>query len=1174
MRTSCRIAVLSIEPSGLSLFHAYDPDSSVVLSLTHDALIRIGSDGRLEPALAVRWEQTSPVEWEIELRQGVRFHNGEPFDVESVIATFHAHFTPAPSPAAHIWGTILRIDKRSSHVVRIVTRAPDAMFERRMTFFAISPAAHIALSGRDSLRDEPIGTGEYRFVRWVRGKEVVLARNRDHWEGRATIDELVLPILRQKRWALALTQGDVDVVANLDVHDAVRLSRVAGVHVESRESALQSVFLLRNRGPLADVRVRRGLNHAVHRQLIASVAHHAMATPAKGIADPRALGHTTDLAAYPYNPDLARRILAEAGYGSGFLLRGLVAESSATIFFAVREFLSRVGVGLEAEIVPRPEWLDRTRHKGATGDPTFDGDFALIGLGNPMLDSLFRHSSYLFSGGPSALLNDPDYDARFRVAASAVGAAAGLTARRELERYASEQALALFMMHHHVHYASRDGFRMPLPSSAHFGGSCLADLRATQARPERAVARTPREPTEPPLAPSPDVANLLFATAHLDTFRLPPGAAFDDPAFRAIWANLTASEARWNVAIEPMMRELVAHADAKAHLANVMQATSRVAICGYGVDGRLLFTNDGYARMVDPTGTMDVILLLAEDRRNPGWDAITLAVEREGAWSGAVRVPNAGRPTDAPAQLHLTVTFARDEYDAVAGHVLVFSDFSGEEERIRGRAVRTILDNVPYALVRIDRSLRVLLGWSRSCDQFFTSRGDDILGVPLGKLLGVDERTSTELTMAVEQVFEGYLPDAAALAQLPTRLRVGGRWLSLSASCVHDARGVTESLLLTVADITALVLAETESERMRGVLTVLTHKTSFIDFIVAHADALAELAAREPDGPGEGWEAWQLLVRRELHTAKGCFGQFALHEIAARVHELEGRVRVVACDLRELLAAVQLLLRDNQPAWGISLEPRDRPEGAQEARLELLGAAVARATTLEDARAAVQSFLEDATSRSVAELLGPLGLAIEQQAAQRNKRVKLTLEGGDVRVPGPQAPVIRSLAHLARNAVDHGIEPPGERGDKGEVGQIRIHVERVPERLFVTVADDGRGIDEDRVVARAIELGVVDAASARSMARDARLCLVLADGMSTAEEVTDTSGRGVGASAVAATVAAAGGQLRISSVAWLGTTISIEVPLRSGATPRLVGASTRASSPALRTGASRAPLRG
>ena len=501
MRTSCRIAVLSIEPSGLSLFHAYDPDSSVVLSLTHDALIRIGSDGRLEPALAVRWEQTSPVEWEIELRQGVRFHNGEPFDVESVIATFHAHFTPAPSPAAHIWGTILRIDKRSSHVVRIVTRAPDAMFERRMTFFAISPAAHIALSGRDSLRDEPIGTGEYRFVRWVRGKEVVLARNRDHWEGRATIDELVLPILRQKRWALALTQGDVDVVANLDVHDAVRLSRVAGVHVESRESALQSVFLLRNRGPLADVRVRRGLNHAVHRQLIASVAHHAMATPAKGIADPRALGHTTDLAAYPYNPDLARRILAEAGYGSGFLLRGLVAESSATIFFAVREFLSRVGVGLEAEIVPRPEWLDRTRHKGATGDPTFDGDFALIGLGNPMLDSLFRHSSYLFSGGPSALLNDPDYDARFRVAASAVGAAAGLTARRELERYASEQALALFMMHHHVHYASRDGFRMPLPSSAHFGGSCLANFvprRPGQNAPWRARLASRRSLRSPP----------------------------------------------------------------------------------------------------------------------------------------------------------------------------------------------------------------------------------------------------------------------------------------------------------------------------------------------------------------------------------------------------------------------------------------------------------------------------------------------------------------------------------------------------------------------------------------------------------------------------------------------------------------------------------------------------
>jgi peptide/nickel transport system substrate-binding protein len=437
--SSASVALYSADPPALDAFHSFDPESYSTISCINDPLLSLAPNGEIEPALATAWFARSPTELDLTLREGVRFHNGDPFDADDVVATFRAHREPTPSPFAAFFGSIKECQKLGKYAVRLVTAFPDALLLRRLFIGGIYPHRVLEQAGRDAFAEQPIGTGAYRFVHWRRGQEIVLRRWPEHWAGRATVDELRLPIVRQKEWVDLLVRGDLDVALNIDCHDAIRAAR-RGLIVRSQPAALSQWLLWANRGPLADVRVRRALNHAVDRTVLVAATEHGSALVQRTIATPDQVGYQADVPGYHYSPALARQLLAEAGYAQGFALRGLVSESSTALYAAVRAFLERVGVSLEAEILPRAEWLRRATGPRKEGRPRYDGDFVLASVDNPLLHSLFHHFIFLYSGGPFSLTTSPDYDQRFRVAATAPSeqAAARLA---ELEVYARDEAL-------------------------------------------------------------------------------------------------------------------------------------------------------------------------------------------------------------------------------------------------------------------------------------------------------------------------------------------------------------------------------------------------------------------------------------------------------------------------------------------------------------------------------------------------------------------------------------------------------------------------------------------------------------------------------------------------------------------------------------------------------------
>jgi two-component system chemotaxis sensor kinase CheA len=179
-------------------------------------------------------------------------------------------------------------------------------------------------------------------------------------------------------------------------------------------------------------------------------------------------------------------------------------------------------------------------------------------------------------------------------------------------------------------------------------------------------------------------------------------------------------------------------------------------------------------------------------------------------------------------------------------------------------------------------------------------------------------------------------------------------------------------------------------------------------------------------------------------------------------------------------------------------------------------------------------------------IVEPLPRMAREVARQLGKRVELSIEGAEIELDRSILDRLSDpLVHLIRNAVGHGIEMPSvrEEAGKNEIGQIAIDARRVKDSIRVSIRDDGAGIDLDRVRERAITAGIVLADLAEDLSPEQLAALVFQPGISTAESISELSGRGVGMDAVRATIESLGGQVEIATRRGCGTTTTMVVPI-------------------------------
>lgn len=400
------------------------------------------------PALATSWEYLDDTTLQVELREGVTFHNGQPFTADDVVFTFERVLRSEEPIGLNSWvaGTIESVEKVDDYTVTITTPEPYAPLIANLTRVHIIPGETFEEMGVDAFAREPVGTGPFRFVEWTIGEEVVLEAFDDHWrEGIPKADAAVFSIIPDEfaRFA-ALRAGEVDIVQNIPATRIDQVEEDPDVRVEAVHGQRNMWIGLMIKPPLDDVRVRRALNYAVDQNaIIDSIFDGYAGEVAPGGFGALAFGYHDDIEPYEYDPDRARELLAEAGYPNGLELEFRCSSdryaSDREVCQAIQAYLEAVGVHTEVQFT---EWAVYSQLRA---EKSMEAMY-FLGYGNSLFDADFPLRLCCWSGGRSETnFHTPELDAMIEEAAATVDEEERLALYREIQQYIRDQAPYIFL---------------------------------------------------------------------------------------------------------------------------------------------------------------------------------------------------------------------------------------------------------------------------------------------------------------------------------------------------------------------------------------------------------------------------------------------------------------------------------------------------------------------------------------------------------------------------------------------------------------------------------------------------------------------------------------------------------------------------------------------------------
>jgi peptide/nickel transport system substrate-binding protein len=354
-----------------------------------DLLLDLDTSGRIVPRLAESWRLIDDVTWEFKLREGVRFHDGTPFEAEDIAFTFARIPTipnsPGPfTPSVRRIKTIEVIDPRT---VRFVTDVPHPFLDFDVAgIMMLSRKVHEGMTLADFNSGRAmIGTGAYRFVSYTIGERLELVRNDAYWGGRPDWDRVVTRVIpNASARVAALLSGEVDLIDFVPVQDVRRLSndpRLAVYGIESNGTVYlfpdavrdQAPFVTDRQGrsldrnPMKDARVRQAMSMAINRDGIVERLLEGQGGPASQFAAPSLPGREPELPPLPYDLDRARALLAEAGFPDGFRMtvhgpNGWFANDG-DVMQAIAQGFTRIGIETRVELLPPANLFTRATNR-------------------------------------------------------------------------------------------------------------------------------------------------------------------------------------------------------------------------------------------------------------------------------------------------------------------------------------------------------------------------------------------------------------------------------------------------------------------------------------------------------------------------------------------------------------------------------------------------------------------------------------------------------------------------------------------------------------------------------------------------------------------------------------------------------------------------------------------
>lgn len=395
-----------------------------------------GSKLVLKPGLAQSWAQTSPTTWRFKLRPGVTFTNGEPLTAEAVAKTLDAYRQNKAGGNTTVFSDI-EIKAVDDLTFDVTTKVANyGALPAKMSYFVVYPPKYFAEKGATGFGNAPIGTGPYQLDKWQKGVVIRLTANQKYWGGVPKIGTLEFSTVGDPASRIAQLQtGQVDVAADVPPAMVQRAEGLSGVKVAAVQSQTR-VFLAFGTGtaPTDNPLVRKAISHAIDTDTIIKNLFGGRAYPFHGLFVSGELGYQAQFAGNGYDPELAKKLLAEAGYANGltidfhYTIGATVLDEQ--VAEAVAAQLKDVGITAKMDGGPFQVVAKKWRQPGSSG-------IHLLSFNPVYNDSGFLFQAYFTTNSAwSALATDPKLDQLATAAAGTVDEAARSDAYTQAQQLA------------------------------------------------------------------------------------------------------------------------------------------------------------------------------------------------------------------------------------------------------------------------------------------------------------------------------------------------------------------------------------------------------------------------------------------------------------------------------------------------------------------------------------------------------------------------------------------------------------------------------------------------------------------------------------------------------------------------------------------------------------------
>jgi len=389
-------------------------------NVTEPLIERNPKTGELEPKLATEWKATSPTEWTLKLREGVKFQDGTPFNAEAAAFTIDRAVNSklGCNVEGYVFGDAdLKVKAVDATTLTVTTPEPDPILPLRLSFLEVVPTS---TSTTAKVR-EPIGTGPYKIEQWDAGQKITLSTWDGYWGDKPAYAKA------EYQWrsessvrAAMITSGEADVAMGLSPDD-----NIGDLGVDYPNNETVALRLDANVAPLNDIRVRQAINYAIDKEGIVNSLYQGKHKVAAQLVPEGVVGHNSALKAWPFDLDKAKSLVAEAKADGvdtskqiSLVVRSAQFPKITELGQVLQEQLGQAGLNVKLKMLETSQHLTYQ----VRPFPKDEGAVALMTQhGNQAGDAAFTVDQYMLSNGAQSYFGTPEFDALIKKADAASG---------------------------------------------------------------------------------------------------------------------------------------------------------------------------------------------------------------------------------------------------------------------------------------------------------------------------------------------------------------------------------------------------------------------------------------------------------------------------------------------------------------------------------------------------------------------------------------------------------------------------------------------------------------------------------------------------------------------------------------------------------------------------------